>query len=198
MTESMTEQIAEIVAEMNRIGKQRGFSITEDMLPYVIKMYMAYKPYERNRLLSDLKKKGLSLEEFRKITQDTAMKSQIMISDNEYDKFMSEVMALPPRKRKNYKSTLMDKNGVKSKLIYDGQLKNYSMIYHRFVPVVRSSILDGLTERDSNPTTKVGYDIYVNKMNPEEVMDKAIEENSTGNHEGRVNYRVKIPAPCCW
>jgi hypothetical protein len=190
------EDINKIVAEINRIGKQRGFSITEDMLPYIIKKYVAYQPYERNKLLENLKLKGLTLEEFRKITQEDAKNSEVMIPDNIYDKLMSEVMALPPRKRKNYKSTLMDKSGTNSRVIYDGELKNYSMIYGRFVRVVKhSTFLKDYKMKTA--TTKVGYEI-VKGMDPDEVMNKAIEENSTGNHQGRVNYRVKIPAPCDW
>jgi hypothetical protein len=191
--QTAVEDITKIVAELNRIGKQRGFSITEDMLPYIIKKYVACQPWERNRLIEDLKLKGLSLEEFRKITQEEATKSEVMIPDAIYDKLMSEVMALPPRKRKNYKSTLMDKSGTNSRVIYDGELKNYSMICGRFVPIVKSST----RLKECKSISKVGYEI-TKGMDPDEVVKKAIEENSTGNHEGRVNYRVKVPAPCSW
>jgi hypothetical protein len=190
----LAEEIAEIAAELNRIAKTQGLEITDDALPYIVKRFSGYKSYERNRLLSDLKLKGLSLEEFRKKIHTDSTASQIMISDAEYDRIMSEVMAMPPKKRKNYKSTLTDKSGTKTKLIYDGELKNYSTIYNRFLPVIKNSTIEG----GGKITSKVGYEVFVNKKNAEEVMDKAIEENSTGNHEGRVNYRVKVQAPCCW
>jgi len=192
--QTAVEDINKIVAEINRIGKQRGFSITEDMLPYVVKRYMAYQPWERNQLIENLKFKGLTLEEFRKITQEDAAKCGVVIPDHIYDKFMSEVMALPPRKRKNYKTVLTDKHGTNSRVIYDGELKNYSLIYGRFVPINKNSSF----KEGGKATTKVGYDIFIKGMDPEEIIEKAIEENSTGNHEGRVNYRVKVPAPCTW
>jgi hypothetical protein len=192
--QTAVEDIKKIVAEINRIGKQRGFSITEDMLPYIIKKFVAYQPWERNKLIENLKFKGLTLEEFRKITQEDASKCGVVIPDHIYDQFMSEVMALPPRKRKNYKTVLVDKNGTNTKVIYDGELKNYSLIYGKFVPISKNSSF----KEGGKATSKVGYDIFIKGMDPEEIIEKAIEENSTGNHEGRVNYRVKIPAPCCW
>ena len=185
------EEIAEIVAELNRIGKKK---VTDAELPYIVKILSGYKSYERNKLLEDLKLKGLSLEEFREKIQEETTISQIMISDAEYDEIMSEVMAMPPKKRKNYKSTLTDKNGTKTKLIYDGELKNYSTTYNRFLTVIKNSTIEG----GGKVVSKVGYEILVNKKNVEEVMEKVIEENHTGNHEGRVNYRVKVQAPCCW
>jgi len=196
--QTAVEDITKIVAELNRIGKTKGISITEDMLPYVIKKYVAYKPWERNQLIADLRLKGLTLEEFREKKQEQSANSQIMIPDNLYDKLMSEVMALPPRKRKNYKSTLMDKCGTNTKVIYDGELKNYSTICNKFIPIIKNStVFDKYGVGLREVTTKVGYEI-AKGMDPEKVMDKAIEENSTGNHEGRVNYRVKVLAPCCW
>jgi hypothetical protein len=188
------EEIAEIVAELNRIGKKNGIEVTDAELPYIVKILSGYKSYERNKLLEDLKLKGLSLEEFREKIQEETTISQIMISDAEYDEIMSEVMAMPPKKRKNYKSTLTDKNGTKTKLIYDGELKNYSTTYNRFLTVIKNSTIEG----GGKITSKVGYEVFVNKKNAEEVMDKVIEENHTGNHEGRVNYRVKVAAPCTW
>jgi nitrogen regulatory protein PII len=193
MAVQLAEEISEIVAELNRIGKKNGIEVTDYELPYIVKILSGYKSYERNRLLSDLKLKGLSLEEFREKIQEETTISQIMLSDAEYDRIMSEVMAMPPKKRKNYKSTLTDKNGTKTKLIYDGELKNYSTTYNRFLPVIKNSTIEG-----GKVISKVGYEVLVNKKNVEEVMEKVIEENHTGNHEGRVNYRVKVPAPCCW
>jgi nitrogen regulatory protein PII len=193
MAVQLAEEISEIVAELNRIGKKNGIEVTDYELPYIVKILSGYKSYERNRLLEDLKLKGLSLEEFREKIQEETTISQIMLSDAEYDRIMSEVMAMPPKKRKNYKSTLTDKNGTKTKLIYDGELKNYSTTYNRFLPVIKNSTIEG-----GKVISKVGYEVLVNKKNVEEVMEKVIEENHTGNHEGRVNYRVKVPAPCCW
>lgn len=190
---TLAEDITKIVAELNRIGKTKGIEVTDNEIPYIVKMLKGYKCYERNRLLSDLKLKGLSLEEFREKIHTDSTLSQIMISDEEYDRIMSEVMAMPPKKRKNYKSTLTDKSGTKTKLIYDGELKNYSTIYNRFLPVIKNSTIEG-----GQVVSKVGYEIFVNKKNAVEVMDKVVEENHTGNHEGRVNYRVKVPAPSCW
>ena len=44
-------------------------------------------------------------------------------------KLLAEVEALPERKRKQWKSSLLDEQGARSRLIYrDGKLLNYSLI----------------------------------------------------------------------
>lgn len=149
-----------------------------------VKIYLSLNPYERNKLIDNMLK------------DEEQLVSTVMIPDELYDKLMSEVMAMPPRKRKNFKSTLTDKNGAKTKLIYDGELKNYSAIRQKFVPVKSKSRVfkENVLIRAN---TKLGYDLLQGR-DMDEIMEEAKAENHTGNHTGRINHHVKIPAPSTW
>ena len=153
--------------------------LTQDQLKKIIATYIPLKPYERNSMID-------RLLDFEKST------TEIMIPDEDYDKFMMQVMAMPPKKRKNFKSFLTDKCGSKSKVIYDGELKNYCSSTRTFVRVIRASEMEGF-----KPVSKLGYDIAQGRdMN--EAMAEVVAENHTGNHTGRINHHVKIPAPSTW
>ena len=50
---------------------------------------------------------------------------RVMITDEQYKELMSQVLALAERKQKNWKGSLINKHGVKSKLRYrEGELQN--------------------------------------------------------------------------
>ena len=50
----------------------------------------------------------------------------VSIPDALYEKLMSEVMALPEKKRGKWKNTLTDKRGTRTRVRYsDGKLENY-------------------------------------------------------------------------
>ena len=52
---------------------------------------------------------------------------QVGIPDALYEKLMSEVMALPEKKRGKWKNTLTDKRGTRTRVRYsDGKLENYN------------------------------------------------------------------------
>ena len=54
---------------------------------------------------------------------------QVGIPDDLYKKLMSEVMALPEKKRGKWKSYLNDKRGTRTRVRYsDGKLENYSQL----------------------------------------------------------------------
>jgi len=194
MAEQMKANLKDHVAELQpffdaliKVAKRKGFSLTPEEVSACLKHYLPLKPYERNMLIDTMLK-----DEVEELV------SYIMIPDKEYDEFMSRVMAMPPRKRKNFKSTLTDKDGTSTKLIYDGELKNYCLQTRKFVPVKSKSMV--FTDFDSakfKPTSKVGYEIAQGKdMN--EVMADANAESHTGNHTGRINHHIKIPAPSTW
>ena len=122
----------------------------------------------------------------------------IMICDATYDKFMAEVMSMKPNKRKNYKNKLKDKYGGNSKVKYvDGRLMNYSMISHKYVPVV--PFRDGLL--DAEPTSLVGRQInliqkckhLLTQEQTDELVNKVIETSVDREHTGnKQKRRVKI------
>ena len=60
----------------------------------------------------------------------------VMISDEDYDHHMNLVKKMPPKKRNQYKGSLTDKWGQRSKLIFrDGDLWNYCLFYKKIVRV---------------------------------------------------------------
>ena len=125
---------------------------------------------------------------------------QVIISNNEYDTFLQEVMKLPEKKRKQFKSTLTDKYGQKTKLIWkDGKLLNYSLIAKGYAEVIpQRVILQVIKEsNDVKWNTKEGL-LCGMGFACDQVITKSIEENHTGNHEGRVNHTIKVPGPNLW
>ena len=125
---------------------------------------------------------------------------QIVISNNEYDTFLQEVMKLPEKKRKHFKSTLTDKYGQKTKLIWkDGKLLNYSMIAKAYTGVIpQRVILKEVKESiDIKWITKEGL-LLAMGFDCGQIITKSVEENHTGNHEGRVNHTIKVMPPNYW
>ena len=125
---------------------------------------------------------------------------QIVISNNEYDTFLQEVMKLPEKKRKHFKSTLTDKYGQKTKVIWkDGKLLNYSLIAKACVEVIpQRDILKVIKEsNDVKWNTKEGI-LCGMGFACDQVISKSVEENHTGNHEGRVNHTIKVMPPNYW
>tara|TARA_B100000424_G_scaffold267933_1_gene261726 strand:+ start:51 stop:473 length:423 start_codon:yes stop_codon:yes gene_type:complete len=122
----------------------------------------------------------------------------IMINDETYDRFMAEIMSMKPNKRKNYKNKLTDKFGGCSKVKYiDGQLMNYSIISHKFVPVVpfRENMCD------MKPTSLVGYQIqmiqrhkqYLTQEQTDDLVNKVIQTSVEREHTGnKQKRRVKV------
>ena len=51
--------------------------------------------------------------------------NRVMITDEQYEELMSQVLALAEKKQQKWKGSLLDKHGVKSKLRYrEGKLQN--------------------------------------------------------------------------
>ena len=125
---------------------------------------------------------------------------QVISSDDVYDTFLQQVMKLPEKKRKQFKSSLTDKYGQKTKLIWkDGKLLNYSLIAKEYVEVIpQRDILKVIKEsNDVKWNTKEGI-LCGMGFACDQVISKSVEENHTGNHEGRVNHTIKVPGPNFW
>jgi hypothetical protein len=121
----------------------------------------------------------------------------IIIDEEAYTKILSKIQKLHPRKRKNWKSFLTDKFGVRSKLIYqDFQLMNYSLPAGKFLPVMT---IQTLAQIDLNlkPLSECGVRVLMG-MSCADATAIDIAKNRSGNHAGRVNHHVKIPAPSTW
>ena len=129
-----------------------------------------------------------------------ASKNQIIVSDNEYDTFLQEVTKLPEKKRKQFKSSITDKYGQKTKVIWkDGKLLNYSLLAKAYAEVIpQRVILQVIKEsNDVKWNTKEGL-LCGMGFACDQVITKSIEENHTGNHEGRVNHTIKVMPPNHW
>ena len=126
---------------------------------------------------------------------------QRLATDEPDDGVWARVMAMPPRKRKNFKTTLRNKNDTKTKVKFvDGKLKNYDLETRKFVDIVCSRDL-AEKERTSGhvmvPCTFVGFTMSL----AEELGDDRIraigfqmaqEANYTGNHYR--NHTTKVSA----
>ena len=130
----------------------------------------------------------------------SSSENQIIVSDNEYDTFLQHVMKLPEKKRKQFKSSLTDKYGQKTKVIWkDGKLLNYSLLAKAYAEVIpQRVILQVIKEsNDVKWNTKEGI-LCGMGFACDQVISKSVEENHTGNHEGRVNHTIKVPGPNLW
>ena len=115
---------------------------------------------------------------------------QVAIDDNVYDQMLAEVEALPERKRKQWKSSLLDEQGARSRLIYrDGKLLNYSLIRHAFVEAV--------PQRSWPPPrmaffvcSRVSQEVFAHRENITTAVEQEILTNCTGEHH-RNNF-VKV------
>ena len=119
----------------------------------------------------------------------------VMISDTEYKKMEEALMKLPVKKRKNFKYTLTDKWGVKSKVMYkDEKFYNWSLIAHKWVSIVSETEMYKNIPDNYKPQTVIGVvHVALHKFKQEYpdidtdgIWDKLfqthIDINHTGNH----------------
>jgi len=131
----------------------------------------------------------------------------IMIDNETYTEFMNEISALHPRKRKNWKSNLTDSQGTRSKLIYQGdQMMNYSLKEGKFIRVMAWPKVDIDVELPSMGMTECASMMGVSACAARIMMGMSCEQSvqideaksHTGNHAGRVNHHIAVPAPSTW
>ena len=72
------------------------------------------------------------------------MNHEVVLRDEEYDEFMAEVMAVKEKKRSKWHSSILDGNGMSTRVKYaDGQLLNWSPLHNTWVTVKPArSIID--------------------------------------------------------
>ena len=110
---------------------------------------------------------------------DDSEKMQVVFDDDAYDSMLSEVLALPFRRRKNWKSVLLDNQGTKSRVIYcEGKLLNYSLIRHSFVEAVPQR---SVRTAPLIACSAVGQAV-VDGMDLTAAVEQQIQSNATGNH----------------
>jgi len=127
----------------------------------------------------------------------------ITIEEYRYYEMMDEVSKMRPNKRRLYKSTLTDKFGVKTKVIFqDGKLKNYSLITRKFeniVPFTKELLMDN----ESIPVSNFGAALKdisqaLGSVIPLDTLYEAlgnahVDASHTGNHTGRINHKIAVP-----
>ena len=121
----------------------------------------------------------------------------VTISNDLYDNLLQEVMKLPEKKRKNFKSFLHDKLGQRSKVIYDKEkLWNYSLTFKKYVELKPSRFYDGLESENLRPLSvlgaiqkacmKVKEENQSSSIDTDKVTEHAlallVDMNHTGNH----------------
>ena len=128
----------------------------------------------------------------------------VQITDCIYDKFMEEIMALPPKKRKNWKGTLTDKWGQHSKCRYkNDKIENLSNKlsagYGEWVEVITpTQYMKQMEEQEGTleqlslvgaMTTEIDKALFEKRIDKEtahyfseNVIEQVIEYFRTGNH----------------
>ena len=157
---------------------------------------------EANRdrqFVARLNKQQLSLPDERSSYNENS----IMVPNELYDQLMSEVMSMPIKKRKNYRSFLIDNTGEKTKVIYeDDVLKNWSTLKHHYCKIVPKSVYPEKELIYATDFAKFNaLNDEMNFMAPIKFQEWWVDNiTHTGNHTGRVNYRQSVPTaagqPC--
>ena len=121
------------------------------------------------------------------------MNKIVTIPGRVYDAMMQEVMRLPARKRKNYKTFVLSKRGCRTKVVYrDGRLWNRdddpaSPWHGQYVRMARTpDNLAGLA--DVSPFARA----MLTAEDPVAAFKAEVEKNHTGNHKHRIKT-VRVP-----
>jgi len=111
---------------------------------------------------------------------------RVMISDEEYNYHMKKINSMKASKRKNYKATLRDKWGQKSKLRFiNNELMNYDIHRQKYC-AVRSQSQVALYPTDNHDAINswVGA-LVMGGAKIEDVLNMAMTINHTGNADGK-------------
>ena len=127
----------------------------------------------------------------------------VMVSDTIYKEMQENMMKLPVKKRKNFKYTLTDKWGVKSKVMYkDEKFYNWSLITHKWVPIQSDTEFIQNTP-DVKPKSVIGavtLKLWQLKqeypdIDTDAIFDKVLQNHvdmtHTGNHYR--NHYIAVP-----
>jgi hypothetical protein len=131
--------------------------------------------------------------------QDTAVVKHVAVSNDEFDQLWSCVMAMPARKRKNFKSTLCNKWGTKTKVKFvDGKLRNYDLVTSNFVDVVcpRDILASESQATLEYSTTFVALAAsFATKFDDERICKVAFEMYQEAMHTGNHNRNQRVTVP---
>ena len=125
------------------------------------------------------------------ITQGTG----IMNSEDDYDHHTNLIKKISTKKRNQYKSTLTDKWGQRSKPFFkDGGFLNYSLQERKFVRVDPMRVIFQMVQSEDATITDLSNDglRVFSGENTRTVLRESRQENHTGNHASRVNHRTTI------
>ena len=121
------------------------------------------------------------------------MNKLVTIPARVYDAMMQEVMRLPARKRKNYRTFVLSKRGCRTKVVYrDGRLWNRdddpaSPWHGKYVRMARApDSLAGLTEVSPFMRAMLAAE------DPDAAFRSELEKNHTGKHKHRIKT-VRVP-----
>ena len=105
------------------------------------------------------------------------------VSDDVYEMLMRSYAAAP--KKKVWKETLLDKWGTKTRVRFEGKLVNWSLLHHKWVPIVPYGSIGGAV-----PISGVGEAIAAG-VEPNIAVSEAADANYTGKHYR--NHSVRVP-----
>ena len=174
-----------LIKQMDEVGALAHAGVTLDEVIHALSCVAARVFKEEDTRKGDV-------TGYTKVTKS----KMIQISNQDYDERMAVVMAMPLKKRKNFKSTLTDKRGVRTKLRFiDDKLQNYDLETNQFVEVLcpRTTADDGAFI----PASPVGWMIMIaahlnNAQLHQNTMDFKERQNHTGNHYR--NHTTKVSA----
>ena len=124
------------------------------------------------------------------------------VEDETYARWENEIARLKPRKRKNWKSSLTDKWGQRTKVIYkDGTFYNWSTIFSRWSEVRSETKIFSVMRDNANAKTcqfspfgRMYHGIMVSDLTDEDksqhcrtLIQEELKRNHTGKHAGRSN-----------
>ena len=126
--------------------------------------------------------------------------SKTAVGDETYACWENEIARLKPRKRKNWKGSIKDKWGQRSKVIYkDGTFHNWCPMYSKWSEVwsetkISSELRNNANAKicESSPFGRIYRDIMLSDLTDEDksqlcktLMQETVKLNHTGNHAGR-------------
>ena len=120
---------------------------------------------------------------------------EIAVDDLTYERYMSEIMSLQPKKRKAWKQTLTDKHGIKTRCMYrDGKIYNYSLVAHKWAEV---KTMSECRSTGFVPLSSLGIATLESDEAAIEAFKKAVDESHTGNHHRNTSVRIPKSSDGC-
>ena len=118
----------------------------------------------------------------------------IVVEDDTYQEFMAEVIALPLKKRKNWKGHTLSQKGTRTRCVYrHDHIFSYSEDNHAWLQVVPMSFAARTLEKGiAVPQNAVGEAMIKGVDSCISVFIETMDATYTGNH--RRNHRIVVPS----